>query len=260
MPDTITPTESARQASDAALCRSVVFGVLSMGLCEPSEALVERLRSEETRRVLAEAARHLHLAARAEVLAERLAGLDLETQRLQHGRLFGHTVHGPVCPYESEYGQEAMFQQSHHLGDLIGLYAAFGLVPATAAHERADHVSCELEFLEFLSRKEAYAIEAGDADMLEETRKAARLFFKEHVARFGRAFARALADKDPGGFHGGLAELLYDFVTLECARLGVEPGPAVLRLREWREDDAPMQCGTSCGLAPGAACGPEENL
>ena len=258
MGDGVVRTEALRRESDAALARSVLYGVLSIGLHEPSDEVVKSLRSAASRQVLAEAGRYLDLAGGAEAVAERLAGLDAPAIRLQYGRLFGHTVHGPVCPYESEYGQEAMFQQSHHLGDIIGFYAAFGLVPATAAHERADHVSCELEFLEFLSRKEVYAIDAGDAEMLAATRDAARLFFKEHVARFGRAFARALADKDPDGFHGLLGELLDDIVTLECARLGIEPGPAVLRLREWREDDVPMQCGGACGVTESAPCGVEE--
>ena len=41
--------------------------------------------------------------------------------------LFGHTVRGEIPPYETEYGNEALFQQPQELGDLMGFYRAFGL-------------------------------------------------------------------------------------------------------------------------------------
>ncbi len=41
--------------------------------------------------------------------------------------LFGHAVRGPIPPYETEYGNEALFQQPQEMGDLMGFYRAFGL-------------------------------------------------------------------------------------------------------------------------------------
>ena len=41
--------------------------------------------------------------------------------------LFGHTARGEITPYETEYGNEALFQQPQELGDLMGFYRAFGL-------------------------------------------------------------------------------------------------------------------------------------
>jgi TorA maturation chaperone TorD len=74
-----------------------------------------------------------------------------------HRRLFGHTVRGEVPAYETEYGDEALFQQPQELSDLGGFMQAFGLKLRPDAHERIDHVSCECEFLAFLGYKEAFA-------------------------------------------------------------------------------------------------------
>jgi TorA maturation chaperone TorD len=54
--------------------------------------------------------------------------------------LFGHTVRGPIPPYETEYGNEALFQQPHEMGDLMGFYQAFGLTVRVDEHERCDHI------------------------------------------------------------------------------------------------------------------------
>ena len=70
-----------------------------------------------------------------------------------------HRPRGTITPYETEYGNEALFQQPQELGDLMGFYRAFGLAMKQDRRERADHISCECEFLMFLALKEAYALE-----------------------------------------------------------------------------------------------------
>ena len=158
-------------------------------------------------------------------------------------KLFGHTARGTVCPYETEYGQEGLFEQPRQLATIMGYYQAFGLTTRTEERERADHAGCELEFLDFLCRKEAYAIESGDEAMRSETRKAQRLFLKDHLGRFGRAFARLLREQEPDGFFGGLGDLLFAFLTWEYGRFRIEPGAVVLPLRSAEDDAVPMACG-----------------
>jgi TorA maturation chaperone TorD len=138
------------------------------------------------------------------------------------------------------------------MADLAGFLAAFGLRVDPQGHERVDHVACELEFLAFATRKEAHAIETGDAAMREETRRATRLFLQDHLGRFFPAFAQRLRSADGERFHGSLAALGTAFVASECARFGVATGPETLRLRLPIEDMAPMACGSADGCAPGA--------
>ncbi len=163
-------------------------------------------------------------------------------------RLFGHTARGPVSPYETEYGQDALFQQSQEMSDLGGFLRAFGLTLRAEAHERIDHVSCECEFMAFLSRKDAYATERGDGGMAEASRQASRLFLRDHLGRFGPAFARKLTREDRGGFYGILGALCLAFLSAECDRLRVTPGSEFVELRDVDLDDAPMACGNGSEL------------
>lgn len=185
-----------------------------------------------------------------------LSGIEgsLLTLAESHRRLFGHSARGAVPPYETEYGAEALFQQPQEMGDLMGFYNAFGLALNGRQHERADHVSCECEFLCFLALKEAYALEHGDDSMLEETRKAERLFLRDHLARFLPAFAKKLVREDAGGLYGFLGGVGYGFIVLECARFSVRLGPENLTLRPADDERVPMACGSGeCPAMPGVS-------
>jgi TorA maturation chaperone TorD len=175
-----------------------------------------------------------------------------------HRRLFGHTAGGAVPPYETEYGNEALFQQPQEMGDLMGFYQAFGLAVKPGEHERPDHISCECEFLAFLAMKEAYALEHSIGEMLEETRKAQKLFLKDHLGRFLPTFAHKLGREDAAGFYAALAGLGLRLVTQESTRLKVTLGGANIMLRPADDDRVPMACGggADCGAMPGA-CTPE---
>ena len=264
-----TNSGNAVQLRDEALGRSVFYGILSLALHSPTAEILCELQSEQARNALFHAASILgslppleeseeenstaenpsvDLPARAEDWSRTLPSLTLDRLLDLHGRVFGHTARGPVCLYETEYGAEALFQQPRQLARITGFYGAFGLTPREAERERADHASCELEFLDFLSRKEAVALECGDAAMLQETRKAGRIFLKDHLGRFGHAFARRLREQDPEGFLGKLGDLLFAFLTHECARLRIHPGPPSLQLRSAEEIPVPMACGEGSDL------------
>jgi len=185
------------------------------------------------------------LAVRLEDWLHAADALTPDAWQSGYTRLFGHTARGKVCPYETEYGHQGLFEQPRQLARISGFYRAFGLEMAGEPRERADHASCELEFMGFLCRKEAVAIESNDTDSLEETQKGIRFFLRDHLGRFAGAFARLLQENDPGGFHGNLGGLLHAVVALDCFRFGVRPGPALLQLRPEDDDSTPMACGGS---------------
>ena len=243
---------------DVALARAVVSRVLKIGLSFPNQESFGRISSVETEEALSRAAVVLDevdevsnsntCTGLAEAVARfRAPSLTISTVGdlgQDYNRLFGHTLRGKVCPYETEYGGAHTFQQAQELSDLAGFYLAFGLKPSDARNERVDHIAHELEFLEFLSCKEAYAWEDDDEDMLAVTRGALKRFVGEHLGRFGRAFGRHLYEADTGGFYGGLGGLCAAFLSSECERQGTEVGPEVLELRSTEEEDVPMACGT----------------
>src|SRR6185503_7569684 len=76
----------------------------------------------------------------------------------EHRRVFSNVISLDAPPYETLFGNEHVFQQSHTMGDIAGYYKAFGLELAEVVHERLDHLSVEMEFLHFLAYKESYAL------------------------------------------------------------------------------------------------------
>jgi DMSO reductase family type II enzyme chaperone len=252
--------ENQMSEIDTALCRATLYSALAVGFRRLAEATIARFASEEDLAALADAASFLDRGGGSELLAavRKLAAAksgSFQTMSDRFDRLFGHTARGGVPPYETEYGAEALFQQPQEMGDLMGFYAAFGLTLNSAEHERPDHIGCECEFASYLALKEAYALEHGETAMLEETRKAMRLFLRDHLGHFAPAFTRKLAQEAGAHFYGALADLCLRLVTLDCARFGVPSGPVSLSLRPAIDDRVPMACGsgTECMAMPGAA-------
>jgi DMSO reductase family type II enzyme chaperone len=232
-----------------ALCRSALYEALAIGFQPPTQETLFRLATTDSASALADAAAVLDAVQNSSLAPIILrfpdspfppSLADLETS---FRRLFGHTARGLVPPYETEYGDDSLFLPPQEMSDLGGFFQAFGLTLRSSEHERIDHIACECEFLLFLARKEAYALAQDDAIMLEETRRATRLFLREHLGRWACAFGSRLAREDRGGFYGALGDLLAAFVTSECARASVAAGPQFLRLRSTSLADAPMACG-----------------
>ena len=244
---------------DAAYCRAAIYSALALGFQSPTEQILSRLLTPESRACLARAAALLHPECEADLVfsieaLSRAEHSHIAALASRYRLLFGHTARGEIAPYETEYGNEALFQQPQELGDLMGFYRAFGLDMKPGKHERPDHISCEFEFLMFLALKEAYALEQNDRDMLAETRKAEKLFLRDHLGRFLPAFAGQLEREDPHGFYGSIGELCRRFVAAEADRLQVPLGAANLGLRPADDSRIPMACGsaTECAAMPGA--------
>ena len=257
------------EGSEDILYRSTLYGALALAFHPPTRKTFDLLTSDTTRIFIVQAAHFLEadlnkhpsddpeplhenhpaeIGQSAEAWVATFPRLVLDVLLDAHGRLFGHTARGTVTPYETEYGQQGLFQQPQQLSNLTGFYRAFGLKVRQEERERPDHISCQVEFLEFLARKQAYALAQGDDPMLEESQRATRLFLKNHLGRFGRAFGYHLSKADSGGFLGLAGNFLFDFLSLECRRLKIEPGPTSLALRSPAEDNVPMACSNESDL------------
>jgi DMSO reductase family type II enzyme chaperone len=239
---------------DLALCRSILYEALALGFRPPTAETVERLVSPTAVKALADAVAVLDsawstdLATFVHRFSDSPVPPSLDSLQALHRRLFGHTARGGVPPYETEYGEDSLFEPPQQMSDLGGFYQAFGLRVRSSGHERIDHIACECEFMLFLARKEAYALVQPDAPMVEETRRATRLFLRHHLGRWAPAFGGRLARGDRGAFYGVLGKLLAAFVTQECARVGVPAGPELLRLRSTSLGNVPMACGPADDL------------
>jgi TorA maturation chaperone TorD len=238
--------------SDLSLAGSVLCRALKLGVRYPGAELRQALFSPEGGQVLVQAAMLWDGAAvgsirkAVEGLLSWRAGSE---ERLEDSYrvLFGPTLRGRACPYETEYGESPLFRQTQELADISGYYRAFGLGPGRDEAERVDHVGCEFEYVEFLFLKEAYALEHHNEEMLGITRGALLSFLRDHLGRFGCAFAASLEREDPGDFYRRLGGVCRAFLESACTRLGVPVGPRFLELRSFEEDGVPMACGEGDG-------------
>ena len=242
-----------RDAVDDALARAVVYRALSIGFQAPTDERLHRIGVHERFAVVAAALQRLDRQAHDRRLKAvrtcltRLITPSADGLATTFVRLFGHTTRGLICACETEYGADNTFHQPQQLADISGYYLAFGLRPAAASDARADHVACECEFMDFLNRKEALLLTtcSDDDETLEATRGAARTFLRDHLSRFGRAFATRVMIEDPEGFFGVLGRTLCELLDVECRRLNIDAGPIDLLVRPDVADETPMACGAA---------------
>lgn len=196
-----------------ALRRSSVYRVLAQAFRYPADDEVPALRTSVA------AARASAPAGTADELARLGAALTAATAnalREDHAATFGHVV-SPDCPlYETACEGVDAFRQPQTLADLHGFYRAFGLEPAAGARERADHLAIELEFMHYLTYREAYALAHHGAAKVEQIREAQRRFLERHLGRWAPALGRAVAERSAGPL-GAAGWALERFLIRELA-------------------------------------------
>jgi DMSO reductase family type II enzyme chaperone len=236
----------AEKAAGRALARSDVYRLLSEALVYPTAESVSVLREQDP------------LGAQASSLPQRVSALlaslaeharEAEPSHLQgqHRRIFSHVISTDCPPCETLYTARHVFQETQDLSDIAGFFRAFGL--QLAEKERPDHIAVELEFMHFLTFKEAYALSYHGPAKARLCREAERKFVRDHLGRWGARFAERLAQKAGGGYYGCVASLLEAFLSAEIDFLRVEPEPAA-DAREWGKAG---QEDFSCPLAEGGA-------
>lgn len=253
---------SATRTRDRVFARGLLYGFLARTLRVPEADFAADLASAEFWRDLEEAGRTLRdhdVSAALFALRERAAGLDVECLAAGHRSAFGHTLRGAVPPYEVEYENKDIFGMTEALADLGGFYNAFGLAVDSASHERLDHAAVQLEFLWVLCAHQAEASEDASAEGVRHmavVRDAQRKFLRDHLGRWGVAFARRLAAHEPEGFLGGVGRLLEAFLVQDCRTQALIHGPRFLELRQNGTPEE-MLAGQVC-TAPVPVPGAEE--
>lgn len=211
--------------------RSLTYALLARALAYPDDPDLLRSTAWAASVVLDDPA--------TKVLAE--AALHVHGELLEHAYIEAFTLGtSPDCPrFEAAYTVDDALFQTGGLADLAGFYRAFG-VELAASPMRLDDVSIELEFMGFLCRKQAYAREHLSQARVAEARKAQRLFGRNHLWRWGPAFAQAVIGHcAPGGFYWTAASALEAWLKAEAVflRLPVGQTPASPRAG-WQVRDA----------------------
>jgi TorA maturation chaperone TorD len=147
---------------------------------------------------------------------------DLQSE---HRRVFTNVITLDCPPYETLFGNDHVFAQSHVMGDIAGFYKAFGVELSKDIHERLDHLSVEFEFMHFLTYKESYSRCHDGAEKTEIVVDAQKKFVKNHIGRWVPLLCRMLAKKADSGLFKLIADSMSDWMDFEVAFLGVTPQP-----------------------------------
>jgi TorA maturation chaperone TorD len=153
------------------------------------------------------------------------ANWQLADLQAEHRRVFSNVITLDCPPYETLFGNDHVFAQSHVMGDIAGFYKAFGVELSRDVHERLDHLSVELEFMHFLAYKESYARCHDGSEKTQIVVDAQKKFVKDHIGRWVPLFAKMLGKKADSGLFKTMADFLGDWMDFESAYLGVNPQP-----------------------------------
>ncbi|MCZ7631306.1 MAG: molecular chaperone TorD family protein [Microthrixaceae bacterium] len=141
-----------------ATARSAVYSFLSRSLALPTDAqrevilgavlpLVERIATGDVELGALLAGRSCRTACRRRDL------------RRAHQAVFTHIESQDCPPYETAYDHRDVFRQTAVMADVSGFYLAHGVKIGGVERERPDHIGAELEFMAFMARKEAHALD-----------------------------------------------------------------------------------------------------
>lgn len=182
------------------------------------------------------------------IFREEISREPLESLREEYYRLFSLSVSGGITPYETEYLCKDTFQKGHALADAAGFYLAFGLDVFNAHERRPDFISTELEFLFWLGLKRSWALSRSKADEADQCESAMKKFLYEHVAGWGIAFGKQVAQESSSPFYRKVGLELAGFLEAECRRVGLESEAVPFFRKAGLEEARNDSCG-DCGAA-----------
>ncbi len=202
-----------------AATRSQAYRLFAQLFEYPGEAEAAAIEAGEPGRKLREALAQvdssLITAADWNAMTAGDAGNELA---VQYTRLFDVGVPGPPCPlYGGLYASERM----QTMEEALRFYRHFGLASSPSQRELPDHLTVELEFLHFLTFKEAEALAAG-ADP-GPFRRAQRDFIARHPGRWVPKLASRLEKQDCPAFFRELVGLLGAFLVHDAAAIASRP-------------------------------------
>ena len=146
--------------------------------------------------------------------ALRDAGSGDDDLQIEYTRLFEVGASGPPCPLHGGlYGGARM----KTMEEVVRFYNHFGLSLSEEQRELPDHISTELEFLHFLSFREARAIEDGEDP--GPYRRAQRDFIERHPGSWIPKLRAKLVKNDPMRFFNELVRQLERYLAHDRDRL-----------------------------------------
>ena len=205
-----------------AVARSGIWRALAGLFDYPEGDLPEAVRRGEVAQCLEDLVQGLGGGSAPDVDRQALSDAgEGDALAVEYTRLFDVGVGGPPCPL---YGGLYAGDRMKTMEEAVRFYNHFGLRPAESPRELPDHLVTELEFLHFLSFREAQAL--GEGVETGPWCRAQRDFLRRHPGRWVPRLRGRLLEQDAMPFYRELAALLEALLEREGARLTAELGPA----------------------------------
>jgi TorA maturation chaperone TorD len=205
---------------DPALSRSRIYRTLAAAFSSPKAdtgslygALLEAhaaLQSTKTPLPVAQAAENPSLPALAK----------------EHLRLFVGPGRVPCPPYEAVYRKDRPdFEKGLVMGpstaDVRRAYSAAGLDLSKTYTDLPDHITAEMEFMQFLCAEETRLAQQGNNEEAAKMRGMQREFQKNHIAHWVGDFADCILRSTTLPFYRATASVLKEFAKSEADYLAV---------------------------------------
>lgn len=130
-------------------------------------------------------------------------------------RLFDVGAGAPPCPL---HGGLYVGNRMKTMEEAVRFYNFFGLTLSESPRELPDHLTTQLEFLHFLTFREAQALEAGTDP--GSWQRAERDFVARHPGRWVPQLRERVEKAEPMPFFRELVARLASFLEAETSRLG----------------------------------------
>ena len=212
-----------RESWIEAVSRSLTYDFLVRGLTYPTPDLWRGLHDLVVPGLVEFQPVDSELGLRLSQMVEVLSRSDPAEVRRDHGRVFPPIESQDSPAFETAYRGSEVFQQAHIMADVAGFYRAHGLRQGGPEPQRPDHITTELTFMQFLTHKEAYALEHLGVERAEECRAGQGLFLRDHLGCWAPGMGRRMAATAPSSFFRALGSLLAAWLESEMQLLDVEP-------------------------------------
>ncbi len=135
--------------------------------------------------------------------------VDFESEYI---RLFDVGASGPPCPL---YGGVYIGDRMKNMEEATRFYNFFDLKLSSDVRELPDHITTELEFLHYLTFREADAAPRGDD--VSSLQRAERDFLDRHLGRWVPKMRERLARQKPAPFFTALVDFAIAFFEADRA-------------------------------------------
>lgn len=212
-----------RDEQATAAARSILYELCVRALAWPTQAHLDRLvELSETLAGVESDVDEVNTSL-AQLLAVVASGYDVDELRRSHAALFTQIDSQDCPPYETAFNAGDVFRQTAVMADVAGFYRAHGLRVGGTERERPDHIQVELEFMAFMSRKEAWALEHLGPEEIAECRRTQAGFLRDHLGCWGPAFGRRAAVLATHPLHKAAGHLVSAWLLADMAFAEVVP-------------------------------------